>query len=143
MSMTCLKCGLVNPGEVANTAACPRCGVIYAKAQSAPFRRSESGPVTPDPTHGLGGYVRQLREQSLYPTFRAVVGVCYWVSVAVAAIVMIGGAVAFFRSGPVVGLSTIGGAAFFWLIMRSFREAGLMLADLSDAAVRIAQQGTR
>lgn len=161
MQKTCVKCGHVNPrASVADSEACPSCGVIYAKALATgvrPVRRAapQSGFGAPsgyvasrnqagaDEMDNLdvarrADFVIRMRAQSLYPTVRTLVKVGHWVAMVLAAFVMIAGLVGARGAGAFAILVAAGAAAVIVIVSFAVRELSLMLADLSDAAVRMA-----
>lgn len=166
MQKTCVKCDHVNPlASGADSEACPSCGVIYAKALATgvrPVRRAapQSGFGAPS---GYGAsrnhagtdeidnlrvaqradFVIRMRAQSLYPTVRTLVKLGNWFAMALAAAVLLGGVLSS-RSGGVFGiLAAAGVAAVIVIVSFAVREMSLMLADLSDAAVRMAAGAER
>lgn len=166
MLKTCLKCGHPNHEATgAELEPCPSCGAIYSRVESAwrvctaSGRAPKPSPVHPEPAiprqwafgaHAAAdeGSVEQfavgLRASSLYPTFRELVRLLYWVTVLLAVVGVLGGVmVAWHSSGAQRFGSLVTGVMFglFWLIVaRATREMSLMLADLADAAVRIASR---
>lgn len=110
-------------------------GVWCAVVVVAPSRRSPNRHLLPA--------ARRLRAQSLYPTWRQLVGFLAVVGYGVAALILLGGVVGVWQGG-VLGIPILLGsvvvALFVVLITRVSREGWLMLADLSDAAVRLAAQ---
>ena len=79
-----------------------------------------------------------MRAQSLYPTVRALVKWGHWVMMFIAVLVAIGGLMAAKVGGPFALLAALGIAALIVLFSLAARELSLMLADLSDASVRMA-----
>lgn len=81
---------------------------------------------------------------SLYPTFRGLVELLYWVVVLLAVLMFVGGMFgAWAMSGTGSFASFVSGlvfGVFFLVVARVTREMSLMLADLADAAVRIASR---
>lgn len=161
MQRTCVKCGHVNPGATgSDIEACPSCGAVYAKAQATgarPVRRSapQSGFDAPSGHSGYrhqpgadedenlraaqqANFVIDMRAQSLYPTVRALVKWGHWVMMFIAVLVAIGGLMAAKVGGPFALLAALGIAALIVLFSLAARELSLMLADLSDASVRMA-----
>ena len=85
-------------------------------------------------------FVKLLRSESLYPTFRAAVNVAFWLGVVLAVGCVIGGIVTVRSSETVRPLLIAIAVALGWMVLILLaREAALMIADLSDAAVRMAQ----
>jgi uncharacterized membrane protein len=85
-----------------------------------------------------------MRLESLYPTFRSLVDLVYWVWAVLAMVSFTGALVGAWNGvgagrlvplfvGVLLGL-------FFLIIAKVSRELSLMLADLADAAVRIASK---
>lgn len=158
----CPKCGYTRTAaDSAPDYECPACGVVYAKflAQvsgdpqptitaspslaSVSPQRAEWAPEL-DSQFEFELFADKLRSNSLYPVFRKLVALVYFFFVALAVLTLISGAaVAFLNTGGVriggIVLGLIFGA-LFWIIGRVVREVSLMLADLSDAAVRIASK---
>ncbi len=162
MLKICQKCSHPNPSATgAELEACPECGAIYSRvaqamaAKAAPTaaaradfpdsRSTAAAPVSAavaGPSGDVHGFAERLRAGSLYPTFRGLVRLIYFVWMVLAAMALIGGVVALLSGS---GIARIGGflgglffALFFAVIAKVTREAALMLADLSDAAVHIA-----
>lgn len=170
MQRKCLKCDRINEAATGDAIeACPQCGAIYSRVEAAFATRSktEHRPATARPsTETMSRYRPQfrgdaddaedeyvdvyafaetLRAQSLYPTFRSLVRVIYWFFILLAAASAIVVLVTLFKGS---GVGRIGGVIggvfmtfFFILIARITSETSLMIADLSDAAVRIAAGG--
>ncbi|HOE43144.1 MAG TPA: hypothetical protein PLB25_16165 [Rhodoferax sp.] len=140
MKKTCIKCNHVNLSATGDdTEACPACGVIYAKAQP-PLARPA---VTPSVKRAQRNepFIDRLRDESLYPTFRQVVTIFHVLGQILAVLFFLGGLVSGYKmgnTGMMVG-STIG-AIFMSVFFRVAKEASLMLADMSDATVRLAQR---
>ena len=153
MQRKCLKCGHHNTAATGDELeACPACGAIYSRVAAALAARTESRATE---SSGLGGrsgrrsgdvdvhdFAETLRAESLYPTFRSLVKLIYWFLIALAILSALGTLMLIFTGS---GVGRIGGVIagifstlFFVLIARLTSETSLMLADLSDAAVRIA-----
>lgn len=159
----CLKCGHVASFEGSPPQACPGCDAIYAKVEaaaqgSAPLRAAAPkdnpyvAPVSMRPPAGKTGsasskrhrstgavadFAAVMRSESLYPTWRELVK---WVTLfwyAVAAISLIGTVIGS-KAAFVPTLIAFGAALFIVIVARVSKELSLMLADMSDAAVRIA-----
>ena len=164
MFKICQKCNHPNPSATgAELEACPECGAIYSRvAQAMAAKAAPAAPASARPDFAdsrtaarpagaaaaspsgsdVHGFAERLRAASLYPTFRGLVRLIYFVWMVLAAVALIG-AVTALLSGS--GIARIGGflgglffALFFAVIAKVTREAALMLADLSDAAVHIA-----
>jgi hypothetical protein len=158
---TCLKCGHAAQFVAEPPTACPACGAIYAKVEAAmasaangpasrfkefqdtePGRsafgsagtaRSRMGSNVPD----VHAFAEQMREQSLYPTWRKIVGVFTILGYVLAVLVLVGSIIAARQSmGAMFGGIVL--AAFIAVMARVGKELSLMLADLSDAAVHLA-----
>lgn len=165
MQRTCVKCGHTNPQATGTSdEACPQCGAIYSKASATAARPAERasgfGHQAGRPS-GFGrtsileeppprqvddhrAYVQDMRARSLYPTVRAFVNLGFYFGLAIAALVVIGGAFGAFSTGGVFKLLVaLGIAAVILFFTMAWREISLMLADLSDAAVRMAARGER
>ena len=167
MLKTCLKCGHSNhTASGAELEPCPSCGAIYSRVESAwgvaatpsgarrisppPGAEAELPPQWKTGSHGAPAddsverFAGRLRGATLYPTFRALVGVLYWLTVFFAVLSVAVGAIAAWRLGGASGLGVFLAGLFvgvFWLVVAKVsREMSWMLADLSDAAVRIASR---
>lgn len=158
----CLKCGHTAHFEGAPPLACPQCGAIYSKVEEAmrtganlrstqatPSYANSAAPQaaapwaparrTDDEGKGIDvhAFVRHMRGESLYPTWRKIVGLVTIVWYIVAVVALITGVAS--TKGSFLGvLAGIGAAAVIALLARVGKELSLMLADLSDAAVRLA-----
>lgn len=163
MIRTCQKCSHIHPTATGDELeACPQCGAIYSRVTAA--MAAKAGPATttgaadfqssrssPSFTHraaaardqeDVNRFAEGMRQASLYPTFRGLVRVIYFVWMVLAALSFAGGVMALVSGS---GTARIGGfiggmffALFFAVIAKVTKEAALMLADLSDAAVHIA-----
>jgi hypothetical protein len=145
----CLKCGHTATYEGLNAPlACPNCSAIYAKVEAAirPRETASPGPASRLPSHKRPtsldhfDFADNMRSESLYPAFRAVVGVIYWVGVVLAVLCVIGGLVASSKTniGPGPTFAGIVLAIIIYIIFRVTKEASLMLADIADANIRMA-----
>lgn len=165
MQRKCLKCGHVNNSATGEELeACPECGAIYSRVEAAFAARPTPGPSSatarpvpiPPPVSSfvqrpqtkteteldVHEFAETMRSGSLYPTFRSLIKVFYWFWMLLAVIAAIGTLVTLFKgtgsSRIVGGLGGLFMTLFFILLARLTSETSLMLADLSDAAVRIA-----
>ena len=146
----CLKCGEVSEVEAAPETACPACGAVYAKLEAAATAQPQRSDKAPPPKRQYAKYdayaidrefVDQLRVHTLYPTFRRVVNYWYWFGLLFAAGALVTGVLLLFRHGQIAaGLGSLATGLFFIIAARFGKEVWSMLADLSDAAVRIAQK---
>lgn len=153
MTRNCLKCGHANAEATgAELEACPSCGAIYSRVEAAWAARPPR-PVSPAHTevraHAAADdtveeFAWRLRTGSLYPTFRSLVGLVYLMFLVLAAVAFVGGVMgAWTGSGASrVGVLFVGVfmGLLFLIVGKAMREMSLMLADLADAAVRIASR---
>lgn len=116
-------------------------GVQEKLADPAPIFSDQLGP----PRQGvpeLRAFVLLMRGRSLYPTFRGLTQVGHWLGTALALLCLVCGLAAFFfGSGGMGLLGLLAGSSlafFVYIASRVLKEMCLMLADLSDAAVRLA-----
>ena len=101
MNKTCLKCGHPNPNASGDPMeACPSCGAIYSRVEAAwgvrpngvsasPASSAPVHPVAPAPAAevaAVGEFAVWMRLESLYPTFRSLVELVYWVWVVLAVV---------------------------------------------------------
>lgn len=86
-----------------------------------------------------------MRATSLYPTFRALTNAAYFFMLVIAVLILIGGIFTFLSKGIGYLIGSVVAALFIYLLARVSRELSLMLADLSDATVRMAarQEGSQ
>lgn len=171
MQRKCMKCGHVNETSTGHELEdCPQCGAIYSRVEEAiasgQFRPvAPRPPIAPEPVYppavpvvaasppvgqtsgrsesvDVHNFAELLRSKSLYPTFRSLVKLFYWIWMLLAAVTAIGTLIALVMG---TGITRYGGAIggafmtlFFVLVARITTEVSLMMADLSDAAVRLA-----
>lgn len=142
MQETCIKCGHTNPATSgADSDACPKCGAIYAKVQQLAAQVPRRSSVTVAPVRNRAHFIDRLRDESLYPTFRKVITIFHMLGQVLAVLVFLGGLIGGYKSGSVGAMVGATVAALFMSIFfRVAKEASLMLADMSDATVRMAQQ---
>lgn len=141
----CLKCGHTATYEGAPPLACPQCSAIYSKVEEAlrgeplprrvELQRRES-PIS-ERSLDVHAFTEQMRAESLYPAWRKMVDVVTIIWYLLAVVALIVGVVS--SKGSFLGiLASAGGAAFVALFARIGKELSLMIADLSDAALRLA-----
>lgn len=157
MERTCLKCGNKNRQATgAELEPCPVCGAIYSRVEAARAARGPEpapagapvaavaastptqAPQRPPATPTSGPYLEQLRASSNYPTFRSVVGVFAVVGYLLAALVAVGAAFSLVKVNIGAGLLGLAFALFIVVMTRMGKEMSLMVADGSDALVRMA-----
>ncbi|AVO33022.1 hypothetical protein C6570_01190 [Ottowia oryzae] len=80
----------------------------------------------------------QLRENSIYPTFRQVVNIFAIVGYVLAALVALGALFSLVKVNIGAGLLGLAFAIFLVVVTRMSKEMSLMVADASDALVRMA-----
>lgn len=143
----CLKCGHNVQYDAEPPLACPSCGAVYSKVEQALREGLPSRPQpTPKPLTGRApttdvdhhAFASQLREESIYPTFRAVANLLYWCGVVLAVLILLGGLSLAMRAGIAAAIGGVAGAVLVFVLARVGKEMSLMLADLSDATVRMA-----
>ena len=141
---TCIKCGHINDQYTgAQTEACPKCGVIYAKARAVATGGSPTPRRAKPTTHAYAqvSFVDVLRSESVYPTFRSVVTIMSVLGYLAGALIIIAAVVAMTRD---LSKGISGGVIVFGAIVivatRVFKEMSLMLADMSDATIRMAER---
>ncbi|RRD43518.1 hypothetical protein EII18_02945 [Comamonadaceae bacterium OH3737_COT-264] len=112
-------------------------------ADSAPPSWMESWSERPRYTVQPAAFIKHLRQASIYPTFRQLVGLFYFLQLLLGMVFLFVGFYVFFY-GPDSAIRASGllGGVFMGLLLvivaKVFREMSLMMADLSDAAVTIA-----
>ncbi len=147
----CLKCNHIVHFEGGPPLACPQCGAVYSKVEETlrngpPVRRrQEEGPPPSRISNAaldMHAFAEQMRDESLYPAWRKIVGLVTIVWYLVAVVAFIIGIVS--TNGSFVGvLEGAGTAAFIALFARVGKELSLMVADLSDATVYMAARAAR
>lgn len=148
---TCPKCNYMRkPTDTAPDYECPSCGIIYAKAQAVADRLDAriSRPVVQRPVVNQAkssmrsdSYVERLRSESQYPAFRSVVSVLYLLGLVIGAVTLMGAVIsAFSMKSPGVAIGGVVAAMLIFVLSKAGKEAWLMLADMSDATVRMAQR---
>lgn len=150
-SKRCLKCDHVATFEGTPPLAGPQCGAVYSKVEEAlrngpPVRRRQEESPPPSRISNtaldMHAFAEQLRDESLYPAWRKIVGLVTIVWYLVAVVAFIIGILS--TNGSFVGvLAGAGAAAFIALFARVGKELSLMVADLSDAAVYMAARAAR
>ena len=145
----CLKCGKSTAYEGAEPDSCSHCGAIYRKVEEA-LRGPTTRPMTTAAVPRTAQkreramdhfeFAEVMRSESIYPTFRTVVNVIYWVGIALALILFTGGVIstAKLSIGPGPAIAGFVMAVLLYIVFRVTKEMSLMLADLSDATVRMA-----
>ena len=143
----CLKCDHVANFEGQPPLACPQCGAVYSKVEEAlrngpPARRrqEETSPTSriSDSALDVHAFAERMRDESLYPFWRKLVGLVTILGYILAGILLIAAIIAMSKASVTAGLVGIGIAAFVAIMTRVGKEASLMLADLSDATVHLA-----
>ena len=160
---TCKKCGHTATYNGLEPQSCPACGAIYAKveealraaadaranrnaaaaaaaaqnsrlpsAQAPGMQRDARGVVD------VHAYAASMRDDSLYPFWRKLVGIVTILGYILAAILLIAAFITISKASVTAGLVGIVLALFVAVMARVGKEASLMLADLSDASVRLA-----
>ncbi len=156
----CLKCGHVS-SAIPDPQACPSCGAVYAKVESAQQantaaaareareaqRRRDSQFAKPSgfssakpQSAQATPFLKRLRAESAYPTFRALVGLFTWLLVIIAGIAVL---VAWISGSAAAAIGTTAGSLVVIIFALAGREVALMLADLSDASIRTAERQER
>lgn len=177
MQRKCLKCDHVHAEATGDELeACPQCGAIYTRVEAVLQARAaeQAAVLRPKATSGYAAaaalaaaerrhsttfsasfdnefnvhaFAETLRSESLYPTFRNLVQLIYWIFVVLAIVAAIGTVVVVLKgdgaSRLIGGLTGLFMTLFSLVLGKLSREMSLMLADLSDAAVRIAAQQER
>ena len=159
----CLKCGHTATFDGTPPAACPGCGAIYAKVEEAYRQRQAAraqaagAPVSEFQDTAAGrpvaarsarlrvgaeepdvhAFAQRMRDESLYPAWRKIVGLSTIACYAIAALILLGSVIS--TKGSLLGvLVGAGSAALIVIIAKVGKELSLMLADLSDATVHLA-----
>ena len=156
---TCKKCGHTVTYNGLEPQSCPACGAIYAKveealraaadaranrnaaaAQNSRIPSAQAADMQGD-ARGMvdvHAYAAGMRDDSLYPFWRKLVGVVTILGYILAVILLIAAFITISKLSVTAGLVGIVLAIFVAVMVRVGKEASLMLADLSDASVRLA-----
>lgn len=142
ISKKCLNCGHVAQQDI-NMAACPACSAIYNKVEAALTQsspRPHAGKVRLLPC--AENFIATLRAEGNYPNFRLLIKLATWFFYLLSMAVLLG---AVFSGGEVgsARMAAIAGALIMVVVATAAKEASLMLADLSDATVRMAERQER
>lgn len=153
MLKNCLKCGHANPDATGDDLdACPNCGAIYSRVEAAwatrpvrPVRSESQQHLSPQPDdESVDEFALRLRGDSLYPTFRGLVGLIHFALMVLAGLALLGGVVGAWSGSGMSRVGMLFAGVFmgllFLIVAKLTREMSLMLADLADAAVRIASR---
>lgn len=158
---TCKKCGHTATYNGLEPQSCPACGAIYAKVEEALRAAADAranrnaaaaaaqnsrlpSAQAPDMQRDARGvvdvhaYAAGMRDDSLYPFWRKLVGIVTILGYILAAFLMIAAFITISKASVTAGLAGIVGAIFVAVMVRVGKEVSLMLADLSDASVRLA-----
>lgn len=141
----CLKCRHKTPFEGTPPLACESCGAIFSKVEEAMRQGPASRPATPakpaaaprtpKSREQIANYAHELRQDSLYPTWRELVkwGTRLWYAAAIIGLVVTAVST---RMAFLPMLGAFGVALVVIIFARATKELSLMLTDLADAAVR-------
>jgi len=153
MLKNCLKCSHANPDATGDDLeACPNCGAIYSRVEAAwatrpvrPAHPELQQSLSPQPVEeSIDEFAIRLRGSSLYPTFRGLVGLIHFALLVLAVLALLGGLVGAWSGSGMARMGMLFAGVFMGLLFLIFakltREMSLMLADLADAAVRIASR---
>ena len=149
---TCRKCGHTVAFGGMEPQSCPECGAVYSKVEAAlrgeePARTRaavERGPSSRFPVASRGpgadahAFVQRMRDESLYPFWRKLVGMVTVLGYIVAGLVLVSALVVMFKGSVGAGFGGVVAAVVIAFMARVAKEMWLMLADLSDASVRLA-----
>lgn len=166
----CMKCGHVAPSENGEPQACPACGAIYLKVEEALRAASDSRPgsrnedlsqparhsqamrqssetrfqrsrkVDGDEDVDVHDFAKRMRAESLYPTWRQLVVIYKWLGYAIALFIFGAGIVMLFTKGAGFSTFPLIGGVITAIVVKAMVELSLMMADMSDASVRMAAQ---
>lgn len=160
----CLKCNHTTTFEGEPPLACPECGAVYSKVEEALRNGAPMRPRNPTADSGFANsvlptpkvwsaisqnrneesvdvhtFARSMRSESLYPAWRKIVGFFTIFGYLIAVVLLVGAFVSGRGSVWTMAIG-LGAAAMIALAAKVGKELSLMLADLSDAAVRLAAQ---
>ena len=150
----CLKCGCTATFLAIEPLSCMECGAVYSKVEatmrgdvpprSRDFANSRGPSSRLSSSRGSGAnvhiFAERMRDESLYPTWRQLVRIVAMLGYALAAVALLAALIALFKGSVAVGFAGVCGAVLIAVVARVGKEASHMLADLSDASVRLAAQ---
>lgn len=167
----CKKCGHVAAYEGAAPIECPGCGAIYAKVEEALRAAAEAraagraaqahaAPRQAPPTFApkasafqrstrerdedgvdVHAFAKRMRAESLYPTWRQLVVIYKWLGYALALLIFGAGIVMLFTKAAGASTFPLVGGLVTAVVVKAMVELSLMMADMSDASVRMAARG--
>jgi hypothetical protein len=128
------------------------CGAVYSKVEATmrgdvPPRprdfansRGSSSRLSSSRRSGVNVHIfaERMRDESLYPTWRKLVNLAAVFVYAIAAIAFLVALIALFKGAMAAGGTGMCVALLIAVFARVSKEASHMLADLSDASVRLA-----
>lgn len=148
----CLKCGHSVSYQDAPPTACPQCGAVYSKVEAAfappapatVAAREEARASTFGRTQRLldddidvHDYASQMRRNSLYPTWRTLVTIVTLASYALALLILIS-SIYGLNNASMMAVPGLVASFFIAIVAKAMKEVSLILADMSDATVRMA-----
>lgn len=157
----CLKCGHDTPYSDNPPLVCAHCGAIFHKVEEVIKSGESVRPIAanqPKVDSQLSDakqashmpirirtnepFIDRLRAESNYPAFRKVVNMFNWFGMMLAGIIFLSGLFSSFylHQGSGSILAGTGLAIFIYIVFRVGKEVSLMVADMSDATVRIARR---
>lgn len=169
-SIACKKCDHLATYEGAPPVACPACGAIYAKVEEAlrvaaearaagRDAQAQAMPRQAPPTLGtkapafqrstrdrdddgvdVHAFAKRMRAESLYPTWRQLVVIYKWLGYAIALVIFGAGIVMLFTKAAGASTFPLVGGLVTAVLVKAMVELSLMMADMSDANVRMAAQ---
>ncbi len=143
-SVVCPKCNKLNAQATgAPDEACPFCAVIYTKARPAPAVAPSTAARVAQAVGAEGGgrFIDRLRTESHYPAFRTVVGLFYLVGLAVGLIALAVAGTVLWNGGLAAGIGGMVAGLLILIFAKVGKEVSLMMADLTDATIRVASRG--
>lgn len=156
-SKKCLKCGHETDYSGEPPLSCPACGAVYSKVEQALRERatqhssrgqdteprpsiakrsprSRRGSDAPD----VHSFAMRMRDQSLYPVWRKLVGINTFIIYSIAALGALASLISARATSVTYMLIGLAASALIAIFGKASKELSLMLADLSDATIHIA-----
>jgi hypothetical protein len=87
---------------------------------------------------GGGRFIDRLRSESHYPAFRTVVGLFYLLGLAIGLIALVAACVVVWNGGVAAGVGGVVFGIVVLILSKVGKEVSLMMADLTDATIRLA-----
>lgn len=124
-------------------AACSACSAIYNKVEAVTPQQTTPFPRPAVQLQRAHNFIDALRAEGNYPVFRNIANITFWFMQALALIALLAALASGLKSEWAVFFGGLVCTIFLHIFGRATKEAAHMIADLSDATVRIAERQER